>query len=83
MNSESTGKRDVSRRCVLFGKCFNNRHIQPAGASNVVSVVFAGGADFVFLFRKTDANVGADELPHVVACVGSNKSVFDEADGNG
>ena len=46
-------------------------------------MVFAGGADFVFLFGKTDADIGADEPFHVVACVRSNKSVFDEANGNG
>ena len=46
-----------------------------------VSVVFAGGADFVFFFCKTDANVGTDEPLYVVACVRCDQTVFDEADG--
>ena len=56
-------------------------HIQPRRARDGVGVMFADGADFVFLFRKTDANVGADEPLHTVACVWSNKSVFEKADG--
>ena len=60
----------------------DDSQIQPRRARDSVSVVFAGGTDFAFLFRKTDANVGADESLHVVTCVRRDQSVFDEPDGD-
>ena len=44
-------------------------------------MMFASGADFVFLFGKTNADISTDEPLHIVACVWSNKSVFEKADG--
>ena len=57
-------------------------HIQPWWASNGVSMVFVFTADFIFPFGKTDANVGADQAHHVVACVRRDQPVFDKAHGD-